>query len=551
MYELMSLLAVSLVGVTFGMAKLFDSIQLNRPKLNKFDMSHEKKLSMNMGQLIPVMLQEVLPGDKWRVSHEVLMRLAPMLAPIMHRVNVYTHSFFVPMRLVWDEWEDHITGGRLGDLAPIVPFMRIDDSADSDNAFGAVGGLPDYLGIPPIATNGGSPVLPDGELNISALPFRAYQLLYDEFFRDQNLEASLGISKASGQVLGAEIAKLTTIRTRAWEKDYFTSALPFAQRGGAVSLPLEFGAADITYKDISDVLVGGVAVPNQVLGTGDVTVPEQLHAGPTGGVIDPAAGTPARIENIESIESTSVTINALRQAVRLQEWLERNARGGGRYIEQVASHFGVISSDARLQRPEYLGGGRKPVVISEVLSSFQADTSEPQGTMAGHGISAGTNSGYSRRFEEHGYVMTILSVLPRTAYMEGIHRMWTRFDKLDNYFPEFANLGEQEVKRKELYADYNSAVPGQNDQTFGYQSRFAEYKYACDSVHGDFRTTLAFWHMGRILGGVQFLNQAFVTADPTHRIFAVDDPLQHKLWVQVYNQASALRPIPYFATPRL
>ena len=243
----------------------------------------------------------------------------------------------------------------------------------------------------------------------------------------------------------------------------------------------------------------------------------------------------------------NLNINDLRTSSRLQEFLENNARGGARHIEQLLHRWGIKSSDSRLQRPEYLGGGRNPVVISEVLNT-SATATEAQGTMAGHGIAVGQANRAKRRFEEHGYVMGIMSVLPRTAYQQGIPRHFSRRTQTDYYTPEFANLGEQEIKQQELYVD-RSATEAVNTATFGYQQAFAEYKYGCSHVAGDFKSSLNFWHLGRIFGSAPALNTTFMNSDPADRIFAV--PSGHTLWAQVYNSVKARRPMPYFANPRL
>lgn len=514
---------------------IFSKISLRRPKLNKFDLSHERKMSLNMGKLVPIFCGDVIPGDKFRVNSEIMMRYAPMLAPIMHRVNVFTHYFFVPNRLVWNEWEDFITGGRLGTSAPIAPYMKYDTTGYSNGIWQA-GTLADYLGIPQVPSEE-----MDTELKISALPFRAYQLIFNEFYRDQNLMAPIEFSKASGWTSYADDIILGTIRNRCWEKDPFTSALPWAQRGGEVSTPLE-GTADVTYKNISEIYrASDGAEPDA---TGDIGVD----------IDDPSvrlkasANAAARIENIDEInvDSAGFSINDLRRAVRLQEWLEKNARGGARYIEQILSHFGVVSSDARLQRPQYLGGGKAPTVISEVLSTV--DSTDPLGTMGGHGIAIGNMNGFNKRFEEHGYIIGIMSVLPRTAYQQGVPRHFLRESKLDYAWPEFAHLGEQEVYDCEVFLN---ELATNHKTTFGYNSRYCEYKYMPSLVSGDMKSSLSYWHMGRIFTAPPALNQSFVESDPTLRIFAVTDPEIHHLYCQVYNNVSALRPLPYFGTPTL
>ena len=503
--------------------QLFNVIQIKKPRTNVFDLSHEKKLSFNMGELVPIFMEDVVPGDKFRVNTEMLIRMAPMIAPVMHRVNVYTHFFFVPYRLLWSNWEKFITGGETGNETPTFPTVLINnDVATSFNA----GRLADYLGIP--ATDGKTI---SNSLQISALPFRAYQLIYNEYYRDQNLQTAIAITK-NDTVGTPELAVLLTLRNRAWEKDYFTSALPWTQRGGEVTLP---NAPD--YKDTSDIYRSN--------GTDPASGNLQTSGSYPHKMVDSSGSATLRVENLDGIE---ISINDLRSATRLQRWLEKNARGGSRYVEQILSHFGVKSSDARLQRPEYLGGGKSPIVISEVLNT-SATATEPQGNMAGHGIGVGNTNSFQKYFEEHGLILGIMSVLPRTAYQQGIEKLWTKFDKFDYYFPEFANLGEQEVKVKELYTCYDGT--NYNETTFGYQPRYSEYKFKNSSYHGDFRNTLAYWHLARIFASKPSLNSSFVTSDPSHRIFAVTDPTKDKLYCQLYNNVRAIRPMPVFGTPTL
>ncbi|AXH77918.1 MAG: major capsid protein [Microviridae sp.] len=510
--------------------KLFNDIQFNKPKKNKFDLSHEKKLTMKMGAMVPILLQEVIPGDQFRVNTEMLMRLQPMLAPIMHRVRVKTDYFFVPNRLVWDNWQKFITGGEDGLSTNVSPYVLIETGIPANLIEKST--LWDYYGMPSFDPTG----MP-GQLKVNAMPFRAYQLIYNEYYRDQNLVPEITIAKTDG--LEPNTAAMLKLRTSAWEKDYFTSALPFAQKGGPVSLPID---PVVNYKNISIVKQSGTGA----------NADGALSVDPITGDLHDVSGT-ARIENIQDITNASTTINDLRVAVRLQEWLEKNARAGSRYIESILAHFGVRSSDARLQRPEYLGGSSNPIVISEVLSTFQFSgdpDGAPQGNMSGHGVSAGNVPGFKRSFEEHGFVIGIMRVLPKTAYQQGIPKFMTRTDKLEYAWPSFAQLGEQEVRNQELYFD--KALPDATNQgTFGYQSRYAEYKFNCGTVHGDFKTNLSFWHMGRIFAAPPVLNESFITADPTKRVFAVTDPTEDELLVQLYNSISALRPLPYFNTPTL
>lgn len=506
-------------------------------KKAKFNLSHERKLSMRLGYLTPILCQEVLPGDSFNLSStEHLMRMAPMIAPPMHRVKASVHHFFVPNRIIWNEWEDFITGGKNGDLTPVAPFITFPSVAAPDRSYN--GSLADYFGLPTIPVGSGGTVT--NPTKVSALPFRAYQTIYNEFFRDQNLSDPVPFGLGSGAVAGQDLLEITQIRIRSWEKDYFTSALPWAQRN------LQPIGAPVTINSPGSSFVFDANTTDQVLAnqTGLTTdAAGRLRGAPS--------GTNARIET-----TGNVLVEEMRLANRLQEWYEKNARGGARYIEQILAHFHTKSSDARLQRPEYLGGGSSPIVFSEVLSTFQAEAGVapyPQGNMSGHGISAGANAGFSRKFEEHGHIISLLSVKPSTAYQQGVNKMWKRFDKFDYAFPTFAHLGEQEVSNEEIYADFtqpaNTPYP-----TFGYQERYAEYKYAPNTVHGNFRDNLAFWHMGRIFSNAPSLNEAFVTADPAQgmeRIFAVESSDTDKLYCQIYHNLTAVRPLPFFGTPRI
>lgn len=515
--------------------KIFNSVAVRKPAYNLFDLSHDKKLSCRQGELVPIFIQDVLPGDKFQVESETLVRLAPMIAPVMHRMNVWVHFFFVPNRLVWDEWQDFITGGTDGTLQPVAPRMELNNVTKVQ--LGGLTSLGDYMGVPAFDNS----VTVTNNVQISALPFRAYQLIWNEYYRDQTLQDPIDFSKASGVLSNAETNLISTMRRRCWEKDYFTSALPFAQRGPEMTLPFE---ATVTYKDPEDPQAyldqAGIATapPGDVIVAGGGTLES------TGGV-----GPKISIQNIESIDSAAITVNELRRVVRLQEWLEANATGGGRYVEQMWVHFGVRSSDARLQRPEYLGGGMNAVSVSEVLATAES-AAGPQGNMAGHGISYGRTNRFRRRFEEHGYVIGLMSILPKTAYQQGIPRHLARFDKFDYAWPKLAQIGEQEIKSKEIWYD-PAESPSTNEETFGYQSRYVEYKQTPSTVHGYFRDSLAFWHMGRIFEERPLLNEEFVEANPTNRIFAVAEADDQNLWVHIYNNCRAIRPLPYFGTPTL
>lgn len=484
------------------MANIFNSIRMKRPKRNAFNLSYESKLTMNMGELVPIMCMPVVPGDKFRVKTESLVRLAPLVAPMMHRVNVFTHYFFVPNRLVWNQWEDFITKGVDGTDVPVFPRIQLVAGATSSVLPLGDGSLWDYVGLPTINNIGGiamDKTFPNGVnvpagFQVSALPFRAYQMIYNEYYRDQNLTEPIPISLDSGINSNlVEISQLLTLRRRAWEKDYFTSALPWLQRGPEVSVPVQGSgdSMDVVYDNTVESKQQWLDADGRdfTLGTSyDGTfslreLDDKQHAQLVG--VASTGGTNNRAPELDpngtlkvNVDELGVNINDLRTSNALQRWFERNARGGSRYVEQILSHFGVRSSDARLQRPQFLGGSRMPISVSEVLQTSSTDETSPQANMAGHGISAGMNNGFSRYFEEHGYIIGIMSITPRTGYQQGVPRDFTKFDNMDFYFPEFAHLSEQEIKNQELYV---SSEESYNTGTFGYTPRYAEYKYKASS----------------------------------------------------------------------
>lgn len=502
---------------------LFNSIKLLKPKSNVFDLSHDVKLSCNMGQLVPIMCMEAVPGDKFNISCESLIRFAPLVSPVMHRMDVTMHYFFVPNRILWPNWESFITNGQTGTSpgpVPAFPFITMDAGNYTD--------LADYLGIPtPIGAN---------TENISALPFAAYQKIFNEYYRDQNLVTAVIDQLVDGDNTAS--AALLNIQRRCWEHDYFTASLPFAQKGDSVEIPLGTVELDPTTQGTAQLVRNALDhslsanAPLSALTSGelgeDTIIDVEKVIDPNGTLI---------------VEPT--TINDLRRAFKLQEWLEKNARGGTRYIEHILSHFGVKSSDKRLQRPEYITGTKSPVVISEVLNTT-GTTELPQGNMAGHALSV-TSGQYGNYYcEEHGYIIGIMSILPKTAYQQGIPKHFLKTsDPFQYFWPSFANIGEQEVLKKELYAF--QGAPGSD--TFGYVPRYAEYKFENSRVAGDFRTSLNFWHMGRIFDAAPSLNSDFVLSDPTTRIFAVEAEDENPIYAHVYNKIKAVRKMPKFGTP--
>lgn len=499
---------------------LFNAVKITAPNLNHFDLSHDVKMSCRMGNLVPVMLMDCVPGDKVKLSAEALIRFAPMIAPVMHRMDVYFHYFFVPNRILWPKWEDFITNtpDEEGNL-PAFPYVGIGNSNQTE--------LCDYLGLPTIPA--GNPI------NVSALPFAAYQKVYNDYYRDQNLMEDLSskLVLQNGDNTGVW-GYLGPLQNRCWEHDYFTAALPWAQKGQAVDIPVGSTVDSPVFRNFSPLDTTNLSN----LGTGgNVPVENKL----TTEVDDDTL-------YVEGQDLEPTTINDLRRAFKLQEWLEKAARGGSRYIEMVKSFFNVNSSDKRLQRPEYITGTKSPVVISEVLNTTGTEDA-PQGNMAGHGVSVVSGNAGGYYCEEHGYIIGIMSVLPKTAYQQGVPKHFLKInDPFEFYWPQFAHIGEQPVENQEVWLspdNTNRANP------FGYVPRYAEYKFMQSRVAGEFKTSLNTWHLGRIFDTEPALNEDFVMCRPeeTTRIFAVSSPEEQNLWCHVYNKVHAIRPMPVFGTP--
>lgn len=555
------------------MSNTFQSVGSSRPQSSKFDLSHNRKFSFKPGILYPILATEAVPSDVFNYDANVVVRMAPMLSPIMHMVDVCVHSFFYPDRLTQlrGNFEIFITGGKNGDgkdaqgntIQP--PFFLATGTLVSPpdsislREFMGKGTLADYLGL----QFSNSHLVGGNTQQINARPFIAFWRIYCEYFRDQNLDpdwVSLypAIFDSPGGDITAEI-KLAMLASApntfnifelprvCWDKDYFTSALPFAQRGEAVEAPLT-GSATVTYKNDEGNFFNSDNTPIAAGGAMDI-IPT------TGdGAFGRTAAEPTKaiyVRNIESIDLNAggFTITALRTAARLQEWLEKMATGGARYIEQIKAQFGVTSSDARLQRAEYLGGGKIPMHISEVIQSSADGTTTPLAEMAGHGVTAGQVTSFKKFCEEHGMLFTFIYLRPKPAYQQGLPRMWwNRFDKLDYLWPSFARIGEQEVLQKELFF---IGDPTNDDDVFGYQQRYAEYKYIPSTVHGDFQDTLDFWHWGRIFSTAPTLSSEFVHCDPSDRIFNVLNPSSDSLYCIVQNRITAKRPLPYYGEPML
>lgn len=518
------------------MKNFTNTVELKKPEKSVFDLSHDIKMSLKFGGLYPVSVMEALPSDRFNISTDALVRVAPMIAPVMHRMDVSLHTFFVPNRILWENWEAFITDNM--DDTLLLPYYPINSATTTE-----IKTFMDYFGVAPI-NNGSAPTI-----NINALPFAAYQCVYNEYYRDQNLITPIDYKLVNGNNSGN--LELMKLRRRAWESDYFTANLPWTQKGDQVTLPLG------TIRLINGWDNDGTRPQFVDSGMSPVSGPANIQAiiaGPNGPWIQEGAsgsGIAVAYNPNGSLEVGATYINDLREAFRLQEFLERNAVGGTRYIEHLMAHFNQRSSDARLQRPQYICGVKSPIVVSEVLNTagFEgAESALPQGNMAGHGVSVLNGNIGSFTAEEHGYFITIASVMPKTSYMQGIPRHFLKSQQFDFAYPTFAHLGEQPVLIGELYADADDY-----SKTFGYLPIYSHYRTIPSRVAGDFRTTLKYWHLSREFANEPELNQEFIEcsdSDGNDRIFAVQDGSDY-LYAQFILNVKALRPLPFYGAPRI
>lgn len=472
-------------------------------KRNKFNLSHYKLMSVKLGGLYPCGIVEVMPGDTFQHHSSMLIRASPLVAPVMHPVHARIHHWFVPFRLLWSSWEDFITGGSDGNNASVFPTVSLTSTNNASKMLG------DYFGMPPL-TGGAT-------YDTSALPFRAYALIFNDWYRDQDLVSPLALSVADG----ADVTTSLALQNVAWEKDYFTSARPFTQKGPTVTIPLT-GNAPVTGIGIED---SSTTAASPTVHDSKGNHPTYTHAftGASIGGVAVQTGTtgpnavPTVFADLSGV--TAADINTLRAAFALQRFEEARARYGSRYTEYLR-YLGVRSSDARLQRPEYLGGGKQTVQFSEVLQTgvTTGGSTGGVGNLAGHGIAALRSNRYRRFFEEHGYVVSLLSIKPRTVYGNSLPRTFNRRTKTDFWQRELQHIGQQAILNKEVYIDGSTGTP---EGTFGYQDRYDEFRRQESGIAGDFRNTiLNIWHMARIFAAQPTLNASFVQANPTNRIFA-------------------------------
>ena len=542
-----------------------------------FARSNGYKTTFDCDYLIPFYIDEVLPGDTHTVQSTIQARLNTPYFPIMDNVYLTTFFFFVPNRLVWENWEK--MNGERNNPNDSIDYLT--PSFAVPNADRAAGFLANYFGLKP--NSAGLP----GHITVNSLPFRMYNLIWNDWFRDQNLQDSVPVPVTDG---GDNISNYTLLR-RGKQHDYFTSCLPWPQKGNAVSLPLGSSAdvwgsitdttpiadwplyspvtgayldrvtdgtalsrmqsAVITSSGVGD----NVAVTNDILaisGSSTVSNSPQNYGFGNKALSQGAAPNARAPWTADLSTATAVTINALRQAFALQGLLERDARGGTRYVEVLRSHFGVISPDFRLQRPEYLGGGQTPLIISTVAQTSASENGSPQANLAAFGVFSahGSRNGFTKSFVEHGFIIGLLQVRADLNYQQGNERFWYRTDRFSYYWPALAHLGEQAVLRREIYV---SGSPSDTN-VFGYQEAWAEYRYKPSQITGAFNSldpnSLDAWHLAQEFSLAPVLNSSFIQSDtPMDRVVVVPSEPQFK--ADIYNHVISARPMPVYSVPGL
>lgn len=537
-------------------------------KRTKFDRSHVYKTTFDSGKLIPVFVDEVLPGDTTRMSVNYFARLATPIKPIMDNIYLDWFFFFVPNRLVWEHWQNFCFEQEDPDDSTDYVVPTVAAIGNSDNAY--IGSLWDYFGLP-VNTSGNIS-------GISALPFRGVYLIWDEWFRDENLQKSVKIQKGdANEVLnsarsseqpswvftsGTNIVPGFACPPRGKRHDYFTSALPWTQKGPGVSIGLAGTAAvDSTIPVDWPMEVkpngGSYSTVNRYQ-LEDTNYASRTGALWTDNSNDRAwSGTNLKLPDFSTgltvdLDSSSIfTINSLRTAFQMQKFYERLARGGSRYTEVLRSFFGVVSPDARLQRPEFLGSFTKMVNVNPIAQTSATDNTSPQGNLSAYGVTAAKFHGFTKSFVEHGYIIGFVCARADLTYQQGINKMWLRSTVYDFYWPTFAHLGEQAIELREIYAQGSEA----DTTVFGYQERYSEYRYKPSQITGKFRSSvtggnLDVWHLSQFFNNAPTLNEEFIVENPPiERIIAV--PSEPEFLLDIGFRYTTVRPMPMFGTPGL
>ena len=508
---------------------------------SKFDCQSTHKTTFDAGYLVPVYVDEVLPGDTFNLKMTAFARLSTPLYPIMDNMHLESFFFFVPNRLIWDNWQKFM--GQQANPSDSISYV-VPQQVSPANGY-AIGTLQDYMGLPTVGQ-----VTATKTVSHCAFWTRAYNLIYNEWFRDENLQNSVAVDKGDGP---DTVTNYTLLR-RGKRKDYFTSSLPWPQKGAAVTLPLGTSAPILSNNTTPQIKGASELIDRSIgINAGTATMAAAGYAGATfqTAIWGTNTGLYADLS-----AATAATVNQLRQSFQIQKLLERDARGGTRYTEIIRSHFGVISPDARLQRPEYLGGGSTNININPIAQTSGTNasgTTTPLGTLASMGTGLAHNHGFTQSFVEHGVILGIVAVRADLTYQQGLQKMWSRSTRYDFYFPAFATLGEQAVLNKEIYVTGDTTDTG----VFGYQERWAEYRYYPSRISSLFRSTAAgtidAWHLAQKFTAVPTLNTTFIQdTPPLSRALAVGASANGQQFIfDSFFDVKKARPLPMYSVPGL
>ncbi|UPW40979.1 major capsid protein [Sigmofec virus UA08Rod_5898] len=527
---------------------------------SRFDRSSSYKTTFNVGDLIPFYVDEVLPGDTFSIDTSKVVRMQTLLTPVMDNIYLDTYFFFVPNRITWEHWRELMGENTQSAWIPQIEYS-VPQVTSPDGGW-SVGTIADYMGIPTGVSN----------LSVNALPFRAYALICNEWFRDENLTDPLNIPLSDATVSGSNGSTYVTDIVKGGKPfkaakyhDYFTSCLPAPQKGPDVTIPI--GSLEpipvvtgaVHSSSDSPLKAANSHGQNAFVYSNVGGMNTDLSISPVSGVSPPSGNYPFIPANLwtqqmDSVSGTVATINQLRTAFQIQKLYERDARGGTRYIEILKSHFGVTSPDARLQRPEYLGGSRIPININQVVQNSATESSgTPQGTTAAYSLTTDSHSEFTKSFVEHGFLIGLMVARYDHTYQQGLERFWSRKDRFDYYWPVFANLGEMAVLNKELFAQGTD----EDDEVFGYQEAWADYRYRPSRVTGEMRSTYAqsldVWHLADHYESLPALSDSWIREDSStvNRVLAVSDNLSAQLFCDIFIRCLATRPMPLYSVPGL